>query len=541
MEEPSGRHLCSASQVWEKAAQIYLAGRCRSSAYKGLMMTQNITHYRVLARKYRPKTFDDLIGQEALVQTLSNAISKNRLANAYILTGIRGVGKTSTARIIARALNCIGEDGKGSMTVHPCGKCQHCRDIENDNHMDVIEIDAASNTGVDNIREIIESAKYNPISARYKIYIIDEVHMLSKSAFNALLKTLEEPPEHLKFIFATTEIRKVPITILSRCQRFDLKRITDDVLLKHFEKIVDLEKVTAQKEALSLIVKAADGSVRDGLSLLDQAIVYCDNDLTADKVRQMMGISDKTALFDLYNLLMKGQMSEALIQTQKMYQNGVDSLTIAENLLEMTHWLTKIKLMPELLKDVTLSDTEKQQGKFLAENLSFGVLARTWQLLLKGVQEIKWADIPYSALEMLLIRLCYAAQVPTPLEIIQNTKSTTGDYNSLEDIINSAKSAGQLLLASHISQFVQPINIQKGIFHFHLKDGAPSSFKSDITKFLKSTGILWDIKLEDKATTETFNDLKKQDKQQKLEDNQLVQSLKNFFNDAEIEEYDEES
>ena len=407
--------------------------------------------------------------------------------------------------------------------------------------MDVIEIDAASNTGVDNIREIIESAKYNPVSARYKIYIIDEVHMLSKSAFNALLKTLEEPPEHLKFIFATTEIRKVPVTILSRCQRFDLKRITDDVLLKHFEKIVELEKVSAQKEALSLIVKAADGSVRDGLSLLDQAIVYCDNNLTAEKVRQMMGISDKSALFDLYNLLMKAEMTAALDNTQKMYQNGVDSLTIAENLLEMTHWLTKIKLMPELLKDVTLSDTEKTQGKILAQNLSFGVLARTWQLLLKGIQEIKWADMPYSALEMLLIRLCYTAQVPTPLEIIQNTQTSSGDLNSLEDIILNAKSAGQLLLASHLSQFVQPVNIQKGIFHFHLKEGAPSSFISDITKFLKSTGILWDIKQEGQASTSTFNDLKNQEKKQTLEDNHLVQSLKSFFNDAEIEEYNEES
>ena len=499
-----------------------------------------LTPYRVLARKYRPKTFDDLIGQEALVQTLSNAITQNRLANAYILTGIRGVGKTSSARIIARALNCIGEDGKGSMTTHPCGKCQHCRDIENDNHMDVIEIDAASNTGVDNIREIIESAKYNPVSARYKIYIIDEVHMLSKSAFNALLKTLEEPPEHLKFIFATTEIRKVPITILSRCQRFDLKRIPDDVLLKHFEKILELEKVKAQKEALSLIVKAADGSVRDGLSLLDQAIVYCENNLTTDKVRQMMGISDKSALFDLYQLLMKADMPKVLENTQKMYQNGVDSLTIAENLLEMTHWLTKIKLMPELLKDVTLSDTEKTQGKFLAENLSFGELARTWQLLLKGVQEIKWADMPYSALEMLLIRLCYAAQLPTPLEVIQQKSTSEGDYNSLEDIIRNAKSAGQLLLASHMSQFVQPVNIQKGIFHFHLKEGAPATFEEDITKFLKSTGILWDIKQIQQATTSTFNDLKNQDKQQKLDDNKLVQSLKNYFSEAEIEEYDED-
>jgi len=273
---------------------------------------ENKTQYRVLARKYRPQTFADLIGQEALVRTISNAIAKNRLAQAYILTGIRGIGKTTSARIIARALNCVGADGQGGMTPQPCGVCKHCTDIANDCHVDVIEIDAASNTGVDNVREIIEGAKYNPLSARYKIYIIDEVHMLSKSAFNALLKTLEEPPERLKFIFATTEIRKVPVTILSRCQRFDLRRIEAEMLCDYFKTILEKEDVTAETEAVALIAKAADGSVRDGLSLLDQAIAHGDGMVKTEDVKRMLGIFDKTQLFDLYEKLMKGQVKESL-------------------------------------------------------------------------------------------------------------------------------------------------------------------------------------------------------------------------------------
>ena len=323
-------------------------------------MEQEQGKYRVLARKYRPKVFNDLIGQEALVRTITNAIEQNRLAQAYILTGIRGIGKTTSARIIAKALNCVGPDGNGGMTPNPCGVCKHCQDIANDCHVDVVEIDAASNTGIDNIREIIiEGAKYNPVSARYKIYIIDEVHMLSKAAFNALLKTLEEPPERLKFIFATTEIRKVPITILSRCQRFDLRRIDQKTLADYFKTIADKENVPAEEEALQLIAKAADGSVRDGLSLLDQAIVHGNGEVKADQVRQMIGLSDRSVLFDIYDKLMAGQVADVLTCVENQYNLGTDPLTLAQDLLELTHWLTRIKIAPELAKDITIAESEK--------------------------------------------------------------------------------------------------------------------------------------------------------------------------------------
>lgn len=390
--------------------------------------------YRVLARKYRPQVFKDLIGQDALVRTISNAIAQNKLAQAYILTGIRGVGKTSSARIIARAFNCIGPDGKGGMTPNPCGVCKHCRDIANDCHVDVIEMDAASNTGVDNIREIIEGARYNPLSARYKIYIIDEVHMLSKSAFNALLKILEEPPERVKFIFATTEIRKVPVTILSRCQRFDLKRIDAAVLADYFKQIAQKEKVTFEDSALALIAKAADGSVRDGLSLLDQAIAHGNGNVTDLQVRQMIGLADKGALFELYELLMKGDMPAVLKSVQNQYDLGTDPLTLTSDLMELTHWLTQIKITPEVLNDDILSEQEKTSGKKLADSLSISTLSRTWQMLVKGFAEVRASESPIRALEMLLVRLAYASELPSPLELIQQ-------------IQNGTVSAGQVLEA----------------------------------------------------------------------------------------------
>lgn len=386
-------------------------------------MNAPVSH--VLARKYRSQVFDDLIGQEALVRTITNAIASGRLAHAYMLTGIRGVGKTSSARIIAKGLNCIGEDGNGGMTPNPCGKCRHCVDIANDAHIDVIEIDAASNTGVDNVREIIEGAKYNPVSARFKIYIIDEVHMLSRQAFNALLKTLEEPPERIKFIFATTEIRKVPVTILSRCQRFDLRRVDEQTLTAHLAKITNLEGAKAEEEALHLLAKAGDGSVRDSLSLLDQAITQFDGDIHVDQIRQMLGVADRTSLFDLYAAVMQGDIAKSLELLGTQYEFGADPLVIAQDMLELTHWLTRIKVVPDLLKDVTVPEAESVRGKEMADNLSMGALTAVWQMLLKGIIEVKQADYPLKALEMLIIRLAYAADLPTPAQIIEDIKKNT--------------------------------------------------------------------------------------------------------------------
>lgn len=379
----------------------------------------------VLARKYRPQIFADLVGQEALVRTITNAIEHNRLAHAYMLTGIRGVGKTSSARIIAKGLNCIGADGKGGMTPNPCGKCKHCVEIASDSHIDVIEIDAASNTGVDNIREIIEGAKYNPVSARFKIYIIDEVHMLSKAAFNALLKTLEEPPERIKFIFATTEIRKVPITILSRCQRFDLKRLDEASLTTHLEHIAQLESIQAETEALQLIARAGDGSCRDSLSLLDQAMTQFDLKITASDVRQMLGLSDRTSLFDLYDSLMSGDIQKALAYLDKQYESGADPLVVAQDLLTLTHWLTRVKIVPDLAQDITVPEAERVRGTQLATTLSMASLTAAWQLLLKGLNEVKQADNPLIALEMVLIRLAFLSELPTPAQILEDIKKNT--------------------------------------------------------------------------------------------------------------------
>lgn len=381
----------------------------------------------VLARKYRSQTFADLIGQEALVRTLTNAIENNKLASAYILTGIRGIGKTSSARIIAKGLNCVGPDGKGGMTPNPCGICEHCRQIANDSHMDVIEIDAASNTGVDNAREIIESAKYNPVTARFKIFIIDEVHMLSKAAFNALLKTLEEPPERIKFIFATTEIRKVPITILSRCQRFDLKRVDVPTLTAHLKNIVAKENATADEDALKMIAQMGEGSVRDSLSLLDQALVRFDGNLTAEKVAQMVGLADKGILFDLYEAMMAGNTERVFEILAQQDSLGVDVFALATDLLNLTHWLTRVKIIPSALTETLLSKEDLQRGKALADSLSLAALTAVWQMLLKGLQELKMADNPVKAFEMLLVRLLYRAQLPdlTKMPVMADEKKNS--------------------------------------------------------------------------------------------------------------------
>lgn len=379
--------------------------------------------YQVLARKYRPATFADLIGQEAMVRTLTNAMRSGRLAHAFVLTGVRGVGKTTTARIIARALNCVGPDGRGGPTPEPCGQCEHCRAIAEDRHVDVLEMDAASRTGVDDIRELIDGVRYRPTSARYKIYIVDEVHMLSKNAFNALLKTLEEPPPHVKFVFATTEIRKVPVTVLSRCQRFDLRRIDEETLKAHFRVIADREGARLDDGALRLIARAADGSVRDGLSLLDQAISHIGGEIDGEvgeaQVRAMLGLADRTTTFDLIEASLKGDASRALAVLAEQHNSGADAAQSIEDALGVVHWLTRVKLTPEVADDPAFPEIERERGRVLAGTLAMSALSRAWQILLKGLAETRAAPNAADAAEMVLVRLAYASTLPSPEEAIR--------------------------------------------------------------------------------------------------------------------------
>ena len=375
--------------------------------------------YRVLARKYRPARFEELIGQEAMVRTLTNAIRTGRLAHAFMLTGVRGVGKTTTARIIARALNCVGPDGTGGPSESPCGQCQHCIGIAEDRHVDVIEMDAASRTSVEDIRELIEGVRYRPVMARYKVYIVDEVHMLSRSAFNALLKTLEEPPQHVKFIFATTEIRKVPVTVLSRCQRFDLRRVEAEVLAGHFAAIAAKEGTVMEPTAAALVARAADGSVRDGLSLLDQAIALGGSTVTEAQVRAMLGLADRTQAFELFEAAMRGDAPSALHSFASLYAAGADPALVLQDILELTHWVTRVKLAPAAAEDPTVPEAERVRGRALAERLAMPVLARAWQMLLKGLSETQTAPHPGQAAEMVLVRLAYAADLPSPADLVR--------------------------------------------------------------------------------------------------------------------------
>ncbi len=383
--------------------------------------------YRVLARKYRPQDFSELVGQDALVRTITNAIREDRIAHAFILTGVRGVGKTTTARIIARSLNCIGADGQGGPTITPCGVCEHCIAIADSRHVDVLEMDAASRTGVDNMRELLDGVRYLPASARFKIYIIDEVHMLSIQAFNALLKTLEEPPPHVKFVFATTEIRKLPVTVLSRCQRFDLRRVGAELLVAHFAAIAEAEGAGAEVEALNLIASAAEGSVRDGLSLLDQAIAHCGGQVTAVQVREMLGLADRVRIHDLFEALMKGDVAGALAQLREQYDLGADPEVVLRDLLELTHLLTRLQVAPEAGADPSLPEAERLRAEALATGLSMPVLARTWQMLLKGLGEIRSAPFALAAAEMILIRLAYSVDLPTPLDAVRQVTGGGAD------------------------------------------------------------------------------------------------------------------
>jgi len=386
-------------------------------------MTENIK-YKVLARKYRPQTFADLIGQETLVQILTNAITTNRIANAYLLTGVRGVGKTTTARLISMSLNC---ENRNESSCEPCGNCDSCQSIRSDHNLDVIEMDAASKTGVDDVREIIDNVKYKPVNSLFKIFIIDEVHMLSKSAFNALLKTLEEPPEHVKFIFATTEVKKIPVTILSRCQRFDLKRVESENLGKHIKKISELEKVKINDDAIALLVRAGDGSVRDSISLLDQAIINNNITVTAETVTSMLGLADRGKIYDLIENIIKGNASESLILFRDLYNSGADILMIFEELLNAIHSITQIKISPDIKKDISIPEVERVKGMNFANQLSMNALGVMWQVLFKGFQELQNGYQLFQLGEMIIIRLIYINNNSSPEE---HTKEIPSKHNS---------------------------------------------------------------------------------------------------------------
>src|SRR5580704_14893556 len=434
---------------------------------KGLAAPERAPHYRVLARKYRPATFDDLIGQDAMVQTVSNAVATGRIPQAWILTGVRGVGKTTTARILARALNYELADGSiGAPTVNMPSLGVHCQAIMESRHPDVIEMDAASHNGVEDVRQINDAIRYAPMSARYKVYILDEVHMLSTQAFNALLKTLEEPPPHAKFVFATTETRKVPVTVLSRCQRFDLHRVDADLLVRHLAGIAAKEAITVEPEALALIARAAEGSVRDSLSLLDQAIAHAAGLVRGEDVRQMLGLADRSRTIDLFEAVMRGDLAAALTELRDQYDTGADPAVVLSDLAEFTHFVTRVKIVPAVAEDLSLAEAERKRGRGFAEKLSIRVLARAWQMLLKGIAEVEAAGRPLAAAEMVLVRLAYAADLPSPDEVIR----------ALDDKAPSAPRNGGAPAAS--PQPANPPRLDAG----RLDAGRPEAGRHDATR-----------------------------------------------------------
>jgi DNA polymerase-3 subunit gamma/tau len=486
----------------------------------------SVSPYRVLARKYRPQTFSELIGQDAMVKTLANAIERGRIAHAFLLTGVRGVGKTSTARLIAKALNCVGPDGQGGPTISPCNACEPCRAISEGRHIDVIEMDAASHTGIDDIREIIDAVRYASVSARYKIYIIDEVHMLSKAAFNALLKTLEEPPEHVKFLFATTEVNKVPVTVLSRCQRFDLRRIPAEKLASHFAEVSKAEEVEVEPEALGMIARAAEGSARDGLSILDQAIAHGAGAVTAEQVRDMLGLADRGRIRRLLQLVLSGDANGALADLDEAHDLGIDPTQLLRGLMESLHAATRAKAGANA--DALQSAEERESAAEMARQLSWGTIHRLWQMLLKGLQDVEVAPDPREAAEMALLRLIHAAELPDPASLI--AKLSGEGAVSLAPSAPAAKSAGPTArvpndfaaLVKAVEQsgkhlLAQQLHDQVGVVSYAppqlvLKPSRPlgADWSRDLAAALKSaTGATWQVSLSDEAGEPSLLDQEK--------------------------------
>ncbi len=554
-------------------------------------MSDTAKEYRVLARKYRPKNFDDLIGQDALVRTLKNAIESGRIAHAFMLTGIRGVGKTTTARIIAKALNYAGPDGKAGPTTGNTDDCEICKAITEDRHPDVFEMDAASRTGVDDIREILDGVRYAPTSSRYKIYIIDEVHMLSKNAFNALLKTLEEPPPHVKFIFATTEIRKVPVTVLSRCQRFDLRRIDATTLADYYKKICQWEKVKCDDEALSLISRAADGSARDGLSMLDQAIALSQGAVTALKVKEMLGLADRGLVLDLLEKAVKGECESALATMDDLYRKGADPSVIIGDMLDLSHLLTKLRAVPSMKDSLqVMAREEMDRAADLASKLSMPALARVWQILLKGLNEVNFAPVPQKAAEMVVIRLAYSADLPDPAELIKKLKdgppissgaspiapppSGGGSYQtvnvaanhggngggastaaavkvetalaptpitaiaSLQDVRSLLQQAGEMMLATQVYLNVHLVKLEEGRLEYRPAANASPNLAQELTIALKAaTGKRWMVTVSTSPGQMTLAEGEKAAQQEcfdKVLANTLVKQVFDIFPEAEL-------
>ena len=535
--------------------------------------TNNDEQYVVLARKYRPQSFDELVGQDALVRTLTNAIKNNRLHHAYILTGIRGVGKTTTARIIARALNCTGKDGQSGPTVNPCGICENCKAIAASRHIDVLELDAASRTGVDDIREILDGVRYKPTNARYKIYIIDEVHMLSKNAFNALLKTLEEPPSHVIFIFATTEIRKVPVTVLSRCQRFDLQRLTVDDLVKHFQKIIAAEKLDADQEALHMIAKAADGSCRDGLSLLDQAISLGSGVVKTDIVKNMIGLADRNSTFELFESLVNGKVDQVVSKLAEQYKNGANPNTVLQDLINITHLMAKCKIVPASLNSDELSESEKEFCTRIAPGISIAVLSKIWQMMIKGIGELSIAPVQIDALEMILIRVAYSASLPTPFELLNDVKKKSSRLSftapapaaapsaptlsvspsapetetapsfaalgTVEDLIAYLESTKRMMLLYGLKNDISISEFAPGRIKMTTAEKVNNDFLLNLQKVLtEATGEKWNIEIERGLLGETIAQREKaadDANKRNVSDLPLVKAILAEFKGARIE------
>ena len=531
------------------------------------MAEENKGNYVVLARKYRPQSFNELLGQDALVKTITNAIKNNRLHHAYILTGIRGVGKTTTARIIAKALNCIGKDAVSGVAVNPCGICENCRAIAESRHIDVLELDAASHTGVGDIREILDGVRYKPTNGRYKVYIIDEVHMLSNSAFNALLKTLEEPPSHVIFIFATTEIRKVPVTILSRCQRFDLQRLSIELLMGHFKNIAQKEGFKAEEEALHLIAKAADGSCRDGLSLLDQAISLGAGEVKTDIVKEMVGLADRGHTFELFENLVSGKTDEVMTNVAKQYIDGANPIMILQDLINVTHLLAKVKIVAESINDAALSENERDFCVRVAPQVSIAVLSKMWQMFIKGLSEINMAPSQADALEMVLIRVAYSANLPTPAELLDGLKknsnlgvtsadnfsentlqrkivseeksSDTNIFNTPQELVDYLVTTKKMMLSYSVKNDISFSEFSNGKMKISVSEKINNDFLLNLQNILKeATGVKWEIDVLSAPLGQTLADKEaEKDMMQKKDvmDLPLVKAIMAEFKGAKIE------